>query len=109
MPSIRKTKRLEQHSFEVISAITSKNDTKRGMWLVVLLTAVELRQALELRIDCHPEPRANMHKCRERDCIWAPTEEKTVPWCRMKEGIGYSHKQTDGSVSARSFCLLLTT
>ncbi|EYB90858.1 hypothetical protein Y032_0213g2294 [Ancylostoma ceylanicum] len=43
-----------------------------------------------VRFDCYPEQGASPENCNARGCIWQPTDEKTVPWCFMKNDHGYT-------------------
>uniref|UniRef100_A0A7I4Y3Y9 P-type domain-containing protein n=1 Tax=Haemonchus contortus TaxID=6289 RepID=A0A7I4Y3Y9_HAECO len=54
----------------------------------------------DVRMDCHPEPDANQDNCEARNCIWLPPpdQQRTMPWCYMKKGIGYVNASTSGSV-----------
>ncbi|XGW11778.1 hypothetical protein V3C99_012895 [Haemonchus contortus] len=54
----------------------------------------------DIRMDCHPEPDANQDNCEARNCIWLPPpdQQRTMPWCFMKKGIGYVNASTSGSV-----------
>ena len=44
-----------------------------------------------LRTDCFPEPNADEYKCRQRSCVWAPSQYSGVPWCFIsKQRVSYT-------------------
>ncbi|XGW11781.1 hypothetical protein V3C99_012895 [Haemonchus contortus] len=67
--------------------------------LVVTVLIAQIRGDV-VRMDCHPEPDASREKCEARNCIWQPSSEKqkNMPWCFMKQGIGYCNVSSAGSV-----------
>ncbi|RCN34474.1 hypothetical protein ANCCAN_19686 [Ancylostoma caninum] len=58
-----------------------------------------LRLADGVRFDCYPEQGASPERCNERGCTWQATDEKTVPWCFMKNELGYKNVSTEGQVT----------
>ncbi|KAK6031540.1 glycosyl hydrolase, family 31, partial [Ostertagia ostertagi] len=58
-----------------ITSEMMKGLSHSGSWLTALFVVAELSQAIEVRMDCHPERGASLEKCRERDCIWTPTDQ----------------------------------
>ncbi|KAK6059217.1 hypothetical protein COOONC_03156 [Cooperia oncophora] len=71
----------------------------RFLPLLMAVITSSLR-ADNVRMDCHPEPDANQQNCEARNCTWLPPpdQDKTIPWCFMKKGIGYVNVSSSGSV-----------
>ncbi|XP_005931267.1 maltase-glucoamylase, intestinal [Haplochromis burtoni] len=43
-----------------------------------------------IRIDCHPEERADQANCEARGCIWDPITSGQGPWCIYPQDYGYT-------------------
>ncbi|CAJ0598366.1 unnamed protein product [Cylicocyclus nassatus] len=50
----------------------------------------------DARINCHPEPSATEAKCVQRGCLWKRTTDYNVPYCYMRQNIGYQISSKSG-------------
>ncbi|XP_068045833.1 sucrase-isomaltase, intestinal-like [Anomalospiza imberbis] len=51
-------------------------------------------EAVQKRIDCHPQPGASQEACEARGCVWCSSDVSNAPWCFFPEDSPYGYTRS---------------